>query len=119
LPASTAKPKAKAGSKLEFSVDARLELDGVMELLAFDLTAGAKGKPHATDFMHPDIEYVRAARKYFAPYKNHPAIKHRALNNGRLSLTLSRQQPRERTIDRVGRNNNAVHDKRHNHPRMT
>ncbi len=75
----SAKPKAKAGSKLEFSVDARLELDGVMELLAFDLTAGAKGKPHATDFMHPDIEYVRQARKYFAPYKNHPAIKHRAL----------------------------------------
>lgn len=70
---------AKPKPKLEFSVDPRLELDGIMELLAFDLTAGAKGKPHATDFMHPDIEYVRAARKYFAPYKSHPAIKHRAL----------------------------------------
>ena len=77
MPTSPAKTKTR--SKLEFFVDPRLELDGVMELLAFDLTKGAAGKPHATDFMHPDIEYVRAARKYFAPYKNHPAIKHRAL----------------------------------------
>lgn len=74
--ASKAKPGLKP--KLEFSVDPRLELDGIMELLAFDLTAGAKGKPHATDFMHPDIEYVRAARKWFAPFKDHPAIRHRA-----------------------------------------
>lgn len=85
MPVSSSKPKksAEAGTKLEFSVDPRLELDGVMELLAFDLTAGGKGPGHAIDFMHPDIEYVRAARKYFAPYKNHPAIKHRALPSSR------------------------------------
>ncbi len=77
MPASPAKAKAKR-SKLEFSVDPRLELDGVMELLAFDLSAAGKTPGHATDFMHPDLEYVRAARKYFAPYKNHPSIKYRA-----------------------------------------
>jgi tetratricopeptide (TPR) repeat protein len=69
--------------KLEFSVDPRLELDGVMELLAFDMTAGGKGAGHAVDFMHPDIAYVREARAYFAPFKNHPAIKHRALPSTR------------------------------------
>jgi tetratricopeptide (TPR) repeat protein len=78
VPPPSAKTKAKAKSKLEFFVDPRLELDGVMELLAYDLTKGAEGKPHATDFMHPDIAYVREARKYFAPYKDHPAIQHRA-----------------------------------------
>jgi len=83
VPASLSKPKTKAKPKLEFALDPRLELDGVMELLAFDRTAGAKGKPHATDFMHPDIEYVRAARAYFAPYKDHPAIAHRALPSSR------------------------------------
>lgn len=76
-PPAKTKPGA-AASKLQFFVDPRLELDGVMELLAYDLTRSAGGKTHATDFMHPDIEYVRAARKYFAPHKNHPAIKHRA-----------------------------------------
>lgn len=70
-------PAVKTKPKLEFSLDPRLELDGVMELLAFDLKVPGK-KRHATDFMHPDLEYVRAARKYFAPYKNHPAIKYRA-----------------------------------------
>lgn len=77
-PATKRKPRDARASKLEFFVDPRLELDGVMELLAFDLKPGAKGPRHATDFMHPDIEYVRAVRKYFAPYKNHPAIKYRA-----------------------------------------
>lgn len=82
MPVSPSKPKRTpaSASKLQFSVDPRLELDGVMELLAWDLT---KNKAHAVDFMHPDIEYVRAARKYFAPYKDHPAIKHRALPSSR------------------------------------
>ena len=82
MPASSSKPKksAEAGAKLEFSVDPRLELDGVMELLAFDLTGGGKS---GRDGPYPDIEYVRAARKYFAPYKSHPAIKHRALPSSR------------------------------------
>jgi tetratricopeptide (TPR) repeat protein len=71
-------PKSEGQGRLEFFVDARLELDGIMELLAFDLTKGAGGKLHATDFMHPDIAYVREARKYFAPFKDHPAIKFRA-----------------------------------------
>ncbi len=73
-------PAAKKTSdgKLQFFVDPRLELDGVMELLAFDLTAGKDGKPHATDFKCPDIPYVRAARKFFARHKSHPAIKRRA-----------------------------------------
>lgn len=70
--------KTKAKGKLEFFVDPRLELDGVMELLAFERTKGAGGKPHATDFMHPDIEYVRAARDVFKPFIDHPAIKRRA-----------------------------------------
>ncbi len=70
--------KPRNASKLEFSVDPRLELDGIMELLAFELNPTGKLPRHATDFMHPDIEYVRAARKYFAPHKNHPAIKYRA-----------------------------------------
>lgn len=76
--AGRAKAPQASKSKLEFLVDARLELDGVMELLAFDLTKGGKGKPHATDFMHPDIAYVREARKHFAKFKDHPAIKRRA-----------------------------------------
>ncbi len=70
--------KTKAKEKLEFFIDPRLELDGVMELLAFDRTKGQGGKAHATDFMHPDIEYVRAARAYFTPFIDHPAIKRRA-----------------------------------------
>lgn len=78
--ASKARKKAELRPKLEFSVDPRLELDGVMELLAWDLT---RNKAHATDFMHPDIEYVRAAREYFAPFKDHPAIRHRALPSSR------------------------------------
>lgn len=81
MPVSPAKDRKKPAPrpKLEFSVDPRLELDGIMELLAFDLTAGCKPPAHANDFMHPDIEYVRAARKHFAPFKDHPAIRHRAL----------------------------------------
>lgn len=75
---TTTKSPAKPKSVLEFFVDPRLELDGVMELLAYDRTKAAGGKTHATDFMHPDIAYVRAARKHFAPYKDHPAIKRRA-----------------------------------------
>ncbi|MBI5247050.1 MAG: hypothetical protein HY923_07695, partial [Elusimicrobia bacterium] len=73
-----AAPKAKSKGRLEFFIDPRLELDGVMELLAYDLTKAAGGKLHPKDAMFPDVAYVSEARKYFAPYKEHPAIKHRA-----------------------------------------
>lgn len=79
-----AKPKSKAPAKpaapspLQFFVDPRLELDGVIELLAYDLTQGQPGKAAATDFMCPDIAYVREARKWFAKHAKHPAVVRRA-----------------------------------------
>jgi tetratricopeptide (TPR) repeat protein len=75
MPSPTVKAKgaAKGKGRLEFFVDARLELDGVMELLAADGDASKAAK----DAMFPDIAYVRAAKKHFAAFKDHPAVKHR------------------------------------------